>query len=322
MKFIKKQQVSPANAQPIKKLVHSNIAKVDPARSIRNIHASAITYDQKPFCPRAYVIMKDAHKKPRGEFIPTSLRVTFDHGEDMQRRLNQDYLRKEMVGNWKCVSCGKKQTFTRRPTSKSCVFGSTSIRCQWEYHEVIIKNDQTGIVGSIDAFINIGKPILRMVEVKTMVKEQFTKLIAPLAEHSLRTKLYLKLIADSSQKFTKRVDTQTASVFYMVKGFGLKDDTLKEMGIKDAPFSPFKEWEVKRDDALILPLLSKAKSVEVWKDTGKVPCRICSTAFDPQAKKCSVVKLCFGSKYAQDTTWEEAGLKAFHTGKEIVKYEE
>lgn len=316
MKSVKSMASKKKPAYKIKQLLHSRIAGMDPPRSLKIIHASSLTYEAKPWCPRAVALMLDTNKKPKDEFLGTSLRVTFDHGNDMQRRLNEEYLTDVVVGDWKCRSCGTKKSFCKKPKSKC---GKNGITCNWGYEEVRVKSDNCGASGGIDALINVGETKLRLTEVKTMDKDIFRDLKAALAEHRMRTNLYMRLVDESSQPWAKRINTEEATVLYMVKAFGFKDTDCKKWGIKDAPFSPFKEFTVKRDDSQTDHLISMSKVLYQYLEGGAMPCGICINQFTKTAQQCPVMKECFSGSYPPKATWVNAEGKPEHKGKKVIK---
>jgi hypothetical protein len=163
------------------------------------------------------------------------------------------------------------------------------------------------------------KPKLHVTELKTMAPDEFKNLVAPLAEHRQRTVFYLQAVAQSGLELAQRIDTSEASVLYVSKAFGCKDTTLKENGIKDAPFSPFKEFVIKRDDSLNATPLARARVLKVWRDTKEgMPAGICSNGLTPRAQSCSTCGACYSGKHPGTLSWLEKG-KPRHPGKTVVE---
>jgi hypothetical protein len=143
--------------------------------------------------------------------------------------------------------------------------------------------------------VDIGKPKLRMVEVKSVILHDFEKLKAPLAEHRLRTNVYLRMIADSP--LAEQVETQVGHVLYVAKSFG-------KWNPDDKTISPFKEYEVARDDSITDKLLGKASEYQAFRTMGIVPNRVCPNAACKRAKSCSVVSACFSKAFKSGDTLE------------------
>lgn len=297
-----------------------SLAGAQDARDIGTIHASALTFAAKPFCPRSYVIMDVEKVKAYDEWLGTSLKVTFDHGNDMQARLNNEYLPETMYGDWVCKVCGTRKVFKLKPKKTcKCMRKIESEFYSWEYEEPAVSMKDEGIEGHIDSVVDIHQKKLRLAEVKTMVKDKFAALKAPLAEHTLRTNLYMRMVEQSDEPWAKKINTQVGSVLYMVKGYGTKCEKIRKWGIPDMGFSPFREFEVIRDDSKTDYLLSMAKAVHSNRQgkTG-IPCGICPTSTHRIAKACPVRKQCFSKKYPHEITWRDHLGKKVHKGKPCV----
>jgi hypothetical protein len=301
----------------IKHLIHQRLAGWEEPRVTKYIHASDLMKSPE-YCPReqAFIDLGLAHKK--GMFVGTSLRITFDHGKSLENNLRNNWLRDIAVGRWKCQVCGAKHpTFGKAPTvkCKTCGYGH-----MWMYDESRFVSPSSGISGSIDLLVDVGDTKLRLIEVKSMAPDGFKSLIAPLAEHKFRTALYLKLIAESELPESDRINSQEGHILYIVKSFGFKDTTLKEAGIKDSPYSPIREFCVKRDDELIKTPVAKAKVFHHWRINGRegMPAGICSNGLCKRAQSCSAVTPCFSGKYPNTLTWMEDS-KIKHPGKKVIE---
>ena len=153
--------------------------------------------------------------------------------------------------------------------------------------------------------VALGAAKLTPIELKTMAADQFKTLIAPLAEHKLRTNLYLRIIAESEHPWASMVSTERARILYISKsGYGCADDGLKAMGIKES-FSPFKEFEVLRDDSQTAEPAARAKVVKDFRD-GQVgmPRGICPSALTQRAKGCAFKSACFSGDHPGVYEWK------------------
>jgi hypothetical protein len=233
------------------------------------------------------------HRPP--EYIPHALRATFDAGKDQQARLNNYYLRDHMVGGWRCLKCDEQHPWSKYPADGEvpCVRGSHL----WEYIEPVFHHP-SGFSGSIDGVVQFSHAKLRMVEFKIIKGEpspgssapSFKEIIAPLAEHRLRTLLYLRLIAESPDPRTSQIDVSVGHVLYISRGHGAKDESGR--------ISPYKEFLVHRNDDYVERYVRMANAV-----TGDMPEGICTSALCPRAAKCAVVKQCFSGKYPAKNLW-------------------
>lgn len=282
----------------IKDLLNSAIGGFETARSAAKLHASMLTNTEKEYCPREAALLLTLKKKSKDQFIGVPMRTTFDEGNDKQWRLNNDWLRDRMVGDWACTSCGATKKFCKAPKG---VCDKQGIRCNWEYQEVRFDHPVTMATGGLDALVDVGLTKLRLVECKIMDKDMFRELKAPLAEHRTRTQLYLRLIEESTGPMKEHVDTERATILYILRGFGLKDE--------DGDISPFREYLVERDDSVTETPIGKAHALthfRVWPDKG-FPGGVCSDTFCKRAKSCSVSAECFSGQYPAAVTWTSGG---------------
>ena len=304
MKFAK--TIKTSKDISIKRMIHERLPESEPARSNKIIHASDLTRLEHEFCPREIVLMDIAKKKGKHQFVGTSQRITYDLGRALQDMFNEKWLGNDMFGCWQCQSCNTLAPDCSRPKGHC---GREGIRCQWKYHESRFKDPKSGAAGGIDALVKTEAPKLRMVEVKTIDKDYFKDLKAPMAEHRLRTNLYLRLIELDGRPFSKSINTNVGHILYICKGFGIKDTEItQKKSVKDAAFSPFKEYTIKRDDSETDELLEKARTVTDHRQKiGGIPCGVCKSSFDKRAKSCPVIKECWSGQFPSQVTWKLGG---------------
>jgi hypothetical protein len=296
--------------------IHKRLAGWEEPRPHFPLRASDLMKTDSEFCPREHAFMDMGLVKKRATFVGTSLRMTFNHGKFMEEKIREEYLRDLAVGNWVCGVCGKEHpTFGKAPlvTCSSCSF------LNWKYIEPRFADDYAGVSGGVDVLLDIGQPKLLLTEIKTMAPDMFKTLAAPLAEHKLRTSLYLYLASVSTWNPASRINTKEARILYVSKSFGFKDDTLRAAGIKDAAFSPFKEFTIKRDDSLLKGSLSKSRAIKVWRDTKTgMPCGICPNGLTKRAQTCPANAVCFSGKFPSTLTWLTPEGQPKHPGKVIA----
>ncbi len=275
----------------IKKMLHERTRSHQKARSPLNIHASAVTSESKKFCPRKQALLITLKVPDKEEFIDTAMQITFNTGWDMQHRVNNDYLRDVMIGGWLCKSCGQTKEYGKAPMT-NCA-GKT---CQWEYEELRVKSDVCGISGGIDGVVDINCSKHKLLEYKTIDKDAFKTLSAPLSEHRARTALYLRLLSESSQWWAKHINQNEATIIYQMKGYGVKCEESKSWNL--GQFSPFKEFTIKRDDKLTQQYVDLARPLYLWmQKKAPMPKGICPSAFCDTATYCPVHKECFSGAF-------------------------
>lgn len=278
MKFITKVK------KPISLIsfLHGNMTAYDEHRGVEQVHGSDLTREE-PFCPREYALLHHVGKYKKGMTIAAPLRHTFDMGRDIEARVQNEYLLDEAVGHWRCASCGDIKTFCKKP-KVGC--DRQEIKCVWRYEEVKIKHGL--LTCSLDLFVDTHKGKLKLVELKTMIKEQFTELKAPLAEHRLRTQLYLWMVARSG--YADDVDSKEAIVLYIAKSYGKMNQAVGSI-------TPFKEYRVKRDDEALAEILLALARYEQYRQKGTLPKGICPNSACKRATGCTVRKECFSGKF-------------------------
>lgn len=293
----------------IKEMLHHRLGGTEPARGQERIHASDLTKEDPPYCPREVRLRELEKVKRRDPFFPVATHVTFDEGRDKQKRLNEDWLVDVMWGDWVCVACGERHEFCQKPEVYKAKNDHLHV---WQYEEPRIIDAVSQAAGGIDALVDVGKKKLRMVECKIMKADNFKDLLAPLSEHRVRTRLYLRLIAGSDQEFAKRINTKVAHVLYIMRGHGIKQDDGR--GI-----SPFKEFIVERDDTEIQHYLGMAHALTLSRGQDDLyPCGICATQMETRATKCQMAKACFSAKYPGSITWLKNGAPVHNTGVEFI----
>ena len=300
MQFKKANDGIPVNS--LKYLLHRHMSGWDDPRSLKTIHASELT-KETGFCPRYSALHDQLKPTQQGSWITTSERMTYDIGHMVQAKVI-DYLAdmNKAICHWKCYGCSYLHSFTTRPTKCS------NPNCgshKFEAVEVRFTSAISGASGGIDILAQLGDGKLTPVEIKTIAPDDFKALVAPLAEHKQRTSLYLRIIAESDHNWSKLVSTSRAVVLYVSKGgYGVADEAPKKWQLTDR-FSPFKEFEVKRDDSLTDEASRRSKVVKDFR-AGNVgmPHGICSTAMSKRATMCRLKSQCFSGDFPPTYDWK------------------
>lgn len=281
----------------LRKLLHKQLAGPEVGRSFKNLHASDVTHPDYQFCARERAYVHQLNKQPKVGFLSTSENVTYDIGRFVEQKVIDTLAEAGMaVGDWKCLHCGKTAKFCKRPF-KCDGCGHPHLK----YVELRAKSDVTGVSCGLDVLVHFpGTAKHRVVEIKSIDKDQFKTLVAPLAEHEQRTKLYLKCVAESSQPWAETIYTDYGYVLYVSKGgYGTQCEEIAMWEFKDAPFSPFKDYVVQRDDEGLKVVLAHVLLFQEWYAAWKageepeLPERLCSSSLDKRAKKCSCLSPCF-----------------------------
>ena len=283
------QKVVAQNFEPktdVITILRKNLGGYKPERSHETVHASDVT--KEDFCPRQFALLTLLNETKKARYISTALQATFDIGNMTSDIVREKWLGASAVGNWRCVKCSKSFTFKKKPEANMPCKGGGC--CEWKYDEVNFVCQTSDISGSIDVIVDLKAPKFFLVELKIIKPDDFEKIVAPLAEHRIRTNLYMRLVEDSNNVFKGAVSTQLAKVLYVSRGYGKKN-------VEHGEILPFKEFDVTRDDSVTQPYVDKAMKVKVFKQTGAIPAGVCKTSMDAPAKACKVCKQCFSGDY-------------------------
>lgn len=265
--------------------IKSNLGGQTQPRSKDVVHASDAT---KPdFCPRHWALLDILQKKIPDEYLSTALAATFDVGHATADLVTERWLGDSAIGNWRCTTCHETRTFCSKPKN-GC---TKQLACNWRYVEVVFESQEYGVSGSIDVMVDLGALLVMATELKIIKVEDFAEIKQPLAEHVLRTQMYLKLISDSASAYKDRINLHQARVLYVSRGYGKANvEHNKEV-------LPFKEYVVPRNDERVIPILKNAQQVMVFRKTGAIPSGICTMPTDKYAKHCTTCKACFSGQY-------------------------
>lgn len=292
LSFVKKAK-TPTPSDSLSYFLHKVLSTGDSGRGFKRVHASDVT--KEDWCPRRHCLMKELGAQENAQEIGTALQMVFDQGNLLAKHvLNVMAQSGILLGDWECIHCGAMHRFRKKPgTCSKCS------RSWFRYEEVRITSNQSGISCGIDAFVSLPSEVTyRIVEIKTMDKEMFKSLKMPLAEHRLRTSLYLQSFLDSDHPAQGMVNTDEGLILYISKGgFGEKRAHPKEWGFKDTSWTPFKEFKIERDQKIHGDYEALAKPVKARQEGGALPCGICPSAYADRAQSCEVVGPCFSGAY-------------------------
>lgn len=295
LKFIK---TKPVKVNGLRKHLHRQLAGTHPGRPLTRVHASDVTYAAYQFCPRERAYQHLLKKKPRDQRISTSEHMTFGIGHYVEDEVIETFVEAGMaVGDWKCKHCGSMYVFCKRPpVCKDCGHK------HFEHIEKRVTSELSDISCGLDLLLALpGQSKHTVVEIKSIDKDVFKELKAPLAEHEQRTKLYLRCLDESSQPWTNLVRKDQAFVLYVSKGgYGTACEEVPLWEFWDQAFSPFKDFPILRDDKSIDCVVGPALEYKAWKELfaeigeeAPLPPRICNSSLDKRAKKCSCLNPCF-----------------------------
>mgnify|MGYP000846838681 CR=1 FL=1 len=264
-------------------MLQERLTKTEEPRPFSDLRASMLTGEVE-FCPREVALADITGASPKPKYIPAALRATFDVGLATEQTVVEKWLYDVAVGHWECMRCGFTTDFTKRPMKCVACGGS------WFFYRQVGFRGVQDIGWLVDLIVdfNVGKHMA--IELKIIAPDMFADLKAPLAEHRVRTNLYLHLIRTSTSPVKERMNLDRAKILYISRGHG------KKHGTKGVVL-PFLEFDVKYEPQSLKPYLEKAQAVKIYRDTKKIPKGVCATSFVGRVKSCGVVKSCWSGKY-------------------------
>ena len=271
-------------------------ARTDDYWRVDHLHASDVTKDD--FCPRYFALAAKLGHTPKQRPSATCEQVVFAQGRLHATMVINWFAEMGYAwGNWLCVGCGF--TTTRCPRPAACITPACK-GTLFTYVEMRVVSEKTGISCGIDLFAALpGRPKLIAVEIKSYDKQKFKDLKMPLAEHRVRTSLYLSCLEEAGEGWSSVVDTHSADILYISKGgYGAKTTRpTKEWGLRDRAWSPFKCFTINRDDSLTDEYVEKAMPVHKFQESGIMPKGVCPSAMATRAESCDLRVQCFSGNH-------------------------
>ncbi|QNJ59204.1 rubredoxin-type fold protein [Vibrio phage vB_ValS_PJ32] len=269
--------------------LHCTMSGHDPDRPYTRLHASDVTNQDIEFCPRerALLIATKAEKNTR--YISTETRTYFDVGECYHDLVREKWGANVSFGNWLCLACLHVAEASYKPDEcPKC--SSKYLR----YEELRVKSADTSISCGIDWQVFHHKLDQAIpYEIKSINADEFKKLVAPHAEHRIRTKLYLHSIANPTKpEKVNHLRTDVAGIIYVSKGAPDEGEYLGGSGFKEKK-TPFKEYMIQRDDAEIEDYLNKGRQLKRFLEGGPLPEKICKASSEKRAEACRMCAQCW-----------------------------
>lgn len=200
-----------------------------------------------------------------GRAVETHVRDSFIEGKERQG----------IYGEWRCTCKRLARVGLYQSGSPCRVCGDEAKH----YFEPVLYDETNKIVGSPDLTTLIGSAWFTPTEVKSMNKEQFDKLEAPLPDHINQAAMYRHL--------------------YRQQGYAVHDKVIIMYTKKDFQWgSPYKEYHVDCTAPLVQGMvdasIEQAALIKRSMETQTLPGRtLCTGPRSPRAKQCPVAHLCF-----------------------------
>lgn len=236
-------------------------------------------------CPRRH-ILAHVNKLERMNPVNASMRLVWALGRAAEHHVRTQFIeamqRRTILGTWVC-KCGFLKKEGLYEETQACPRCRTKAK---NYKECPLFDHNARITGSPDMlYIRLDTNKIRVVECKSIKKEDFEKLKQPKADHILQGMAYNELL-----RINGLPQDDAITVIYVCKDYQFS--------------SPYKEFQIQRDanhDAQIQRMWESANQIaDCIRDVSEdydpvVPGRLqtCSSDSSLTAKNCDCVGLCF-----------------------------
>lgn len=240
------------------------------------LHVSDLLYK----CIRKIGISDYMNEAIHAETVWPGRALTFRFGHTVQDYLTELLKENEpgkLFGDWTCA-CGhthvEQKTWRQIKSTYEC---EKCGKIPDKYGEVIIRDDELKVVGSIDLTLLMDE-FFYLTEVKSIAAKGWQELNRPKPEHLLQVLFYWHLYKRAGWPLWDRV-----SVIYVNKEFMFSGVPYKEFWFQPSII------EDRLDD-----LLSEARELVEYRASGLLPKRtMCQDKDSPDAKKCQFRDICF-----------------------------
>lgn len=169
-------------------------------------------------CPREWVFGMNSDKK-KSEFIHFALKIIFGLGSGIHEYYqNSKDLFPNIQGWWKCLGCGYKYPFGRKPEGACAGCGAHNRAIRYDEHYFSL-SEPFYATGKIDLFLPVGSdPVrYRMGDIKGVADDA----VEPRGNDIMQLATYL-LCAKYDDSLPKNVDTTVGYLFYISKKMSFK----------------------------------------------------------------------------------------------------
>lgn len=239
------------------------------------VHVSSLT----AFCGRQLVLMR-REERPLLRSVTGGHRVMWRVGRAVEAHIREQFIKGRhfhgILGRWTC-RCGKMSMpglYRSTAVCNSCN-GAVDV-----YGEYTLLDPESHLVGNPDLLIEHEGAVV-VVEIKSMARERWEALQAPLADHVLQAGMYHDLLPKHGMRPHKSL------VFvYCTKEF--------KYG------SPYKEFHVDATTGMLLNqragLRAQVRDAMAHEMAGTLPARtVCRNTSAQMAKECAVCAACFNT---------------------------
>ena len=213
------------------------------------------------------------------EYVDANGSVIFDIGNELHRVVQNHsrYLGDKIYGRWKCLACNtilNKQLMPKPPECTVC--GANHNAIQYEEKFLYIK----WLTAHPDAYVMspTTKKHLIVGEIKTIDKDAFKDLVAPIADHVYQVNGYMLLseIISKQEHWEIPFNSDEAYIYYFSKGHAGRQNY------------PVKIFTIKKQKAIVEDIIARVK---LYRESYDPKTKTIKSLPDP-------VSACLGAKWS------------------------
>jgi hypothetical protein len=205
-------------------------------------------------------------------------RVMWKIGKALEYHVRTQFIKGQgrmgIYGVWRC-DCKRVEHLGMFPSRRCATCGGEATN----YGEPVLHDDDNMIVGSPDLTFLVGRYFFVPTELKSMNKDDWNALEAPLPDHICQAAMYRYL--------------------FQKKNFLVHDNIKFVYTTKDFKFGdPYKEYQIDCTQpsivATVASMVETARAIKVANESRVLPPRqVCRSQGNSRAKSCPVAHLCF-----------------------------
>lgn len=169
-------------------------------------------------CVRLNVIGTKLSRR-KTDWVSVQSKVTFGLGNALHSYVQNspEVFGDRRLGFWKCLACGKIRYFGKPPRAQCDKCGARVEATIYEEYTLQVESPVI-VSGHPDLFLDCGKNRMRVLELKSMKKENFLELRYPLVDHVWQILTYMRLCNRSKRPPPQKVDEKVGYILYVSKG--------------------------------------------------------------------------------------------------------
>lgn len=279
-------QIKDFHQNHIRYHIHKNTAGPRKPRHHNVVHISDLD-PSRNWCPREPALLTTTGKKRESNFISTAQSTVFRMGYKAADLLMDLIPPEQIWGHWKCRACKHQMKFAYTPHKCSkCGADREALK----YQEVLVRDPATGVVGSVDCFVDILSNGKRTgVEIKSEMNDDFKSRTKATFDHEWRSKGYMYLMARDPIVRKKGVNLEEMRIMYISKGGWVEDAQIKNWPVIDSGKTAIKEYWCHRDDSVVANQFELATAYREWRKFFDEPTMAPSVPMPKRHKKCTSI---------------------------------